>query len=63
MGNDKLPRLMTPEEKALYLAERAVTELPKGALKLGVTLISIPIDIVIDGVKASVAVEYKPKKK
>ncbi len=63
MGNDKRPRLMTPEERALYAAEQAVAALPKGALKFGKTLITIPINIVVDGVKASVAVEYKPKKK
>lgn len=57
------PRRMTPEERALYVAAQAVTALPRGALALGRTLITLPIKIVMNGKECDVAIEYKPKKK
>lgn len=64
---------MGDERKRPYydrsLSDKAKREAAEAALKtafnFGKTLITIPINLVIDGVEgaASVAVEYKPKKK
>ena len=63
MSDDRRLRRMTPEERALYLAGEAIKFLPKSALKLGVTLITIPVEIIVNGVKENAAIEYKPEKK